>query len=109
LAINPHHVGTLNNKGLAVDHLGDHTGAIEYYDKVLAIDPHNVIALTNKGWAFDGLGNYTGAIEYYDKVLAIDPHNVGTLNGSIGERWFQARKEFEHLTQINQLHLWTRH
>jgi tetratricopeptide (TPR) repeat protein len=32
----------LTNKGWAFDGLGNYTGAIEYYDKVLAIDPHNV-------------------------------------------------------------------
>jgi tetratricopeptide (TPR) repeat protein len=42
LAINPHNVIALNNKGFAPDKLGNHTGAIEYYDKALAIDPHSV-------------------------------------------------------------------
>ena len=49
----------LNNKGLALDGLGNHTGAIEYYDKALAIDPKNVLALNYKGLALSELGNYT--------------------------------------------------
>jgi Flp pilus assembly protein TadD len=51
LAIDPHHVRALNGKGAALDNLGNHTGAIEYYDKILAIDPHNVRVLYNKGVA----------------------------------------------------------
>ena len=35
----------LYNKGVVLDNLGNHTGAIVYYDKALAIDPHDVSAL----------------------------------------------------------------
>ncbi len=38
----------LVHKGIALDILGNHTGAIAYYDKALAIDPKNVAALTSK-------------------------------------------------------------
>ena len=78
-AIDPHDVNALTNKGAALNGLGNHTGAIVYYDKALAIDPHNVLALNNKGVVLDNLGNHTGAIQYYDKALAIDPHNVLAL------------------------------
>jgi tetratricopeptide (TPR) repeat protein len=54
--MDPHNVYALYNKGLALDNLGNHTGAIEYYDKALAIDPHDVNALANKGNALDKLG-----------------------------------------------------
>jgi Flp pilus assembly protein TadD len=37
LAIDPRNVDALNNKGVALDNLGNHTGAIVYFDKVLAI------------------------------------------------------------------------
>ena len=49
--------------------LGNYTGAIEYYNKILDINPNDIDALNNKGAALYGLDNYTGAIEYYDKVL----------------------------------------
>jgi lipoprotein NlpI len=61
---------TLFGKGLSLDKLGNHTGAI---------DPHDVDALNYKGVALKSLGNYTGAILYYDKILAIDPKNETTL------------------------------
>ena len=59
--------------------IGNYTGAIEYFDKVLAIDPNDVDALNSKGVALDSLGNYTEAIEYFDKVLAIDPNDVDAI------------------------------
>ena len=49
----------LVDKGIALDSLGNYTGAIAYYDKVLAIDPKDVDALTSKGVALSKLGNYT--------------------------------------------------
>jgi tetratricopeptide (TPR) repeat protein len=78
LAIDPHDVDALNNKGTDLDDLGNYPEAILYYDKALAIDPQYVYALNNKGKALDDLGNYTGAIVYYShghqtrtEVLAI--------------------------------------
>ena len=52
-------VNALVDKGLALDDLGNYTGVIAYFDKVLAIDPKNVFALTFKGLALSILGNYT--------------------------------------------------
>ena len=72
-------VSALINKGLALDNLGNHIQAIQYYDKALAIDPNDVDALYNKGNALDSLGNHTQAISYYDKVLDIDPNDVDAL------------------------------
>jgi tetratricopeptide (TPR) repeat protein len=46
-------INTLINKALALGRLGDHTQAIQYFDKVLAIDPRYVAALGNKGLALD--------------------------------------------------------
>jgi tetratricopeptide (TPR) repeat protein len=66
-------------KGIALDKLGNDTGAILYFDKALAIDPHYVNALTSKGLALDKLGNYTGAIQYFDKALSINPKDEGAL------------------------------
>jgi len=72
-------VTSLLKKGLALDKSGNHTEAIEYYNKVLAIDPNDVATLDAKGVSLDYLGNYTGAIEYYDRALAIDPNDVYAL------------------------------
>jgi Flp pilus assembly protein TadD len=60
----------LTDKGLSLDALGNHTGAIGYYDMALALDPNDVYALADKGNALNSLGNYTQAIQFYDKALA---------------------------------------
>jgi len=73
-------VNALVDKGAFLNDLGNHTGAIQYYDKALAVDPKYVNALDNKGVALDGLANYTEAIQYYDKALAVDPNNAAALN-----------------------------
>jgi tetratricopeptide (TPR) repeat protein len=39
LVIDLHDVDGLNNKGVALNSLGNYTDAIRYYDKTLAIDP----------------------------------------------------------------------
>jgi tetratricopeptide (TPR) repeat protein len=79
LTINPKYEDALYNKGYDLATLGNHTGAIEYFDKALAIDPHDIDALNNKGAALNSLGNYTGAIEFYNKTLTIDPNNTFAL------------------------------
>ena len=56
-------VNVLIEKGVALDNLGNYTGAIQYYDKALAIDPKDVNALDNKGVSLGSLRNYTGAIQ----------------------------------------------
>ena len=58
LAIDPKYYLALNNKGWALDGLGNHTGGILYFDKALAIDPKYKDALSNKGDALNGLGKY---------------------------------------------------
>ena len=63
-------VRALTDKGVSLGNLGNHAGAIEYYDKALAINPKYVRALYNKGYDLAASGNHTGAIEFYDKVLA---------------------------------------
>jgi hypothetical protein len=80
LAIEPNDVHALNYKGAALKSLGNYTGAILYYDKVLAIEPNDENTLFNKGLALYNLGKSTEAILYYDKALAIDPHDVDALN-----------------------------
>ncbi len=47
---------SLTDKGVALRELGNHTGAIQHFDKVLAVDPNETDALYNKGFALDSLG-----------------------------------------------------
>jgi tetratricopeptide (TPR) repeat protein len=80
LAIDQREETILSNIGIVLDNLGNHTGAIRYYDKALVIDPKYALALIDKGIALYRLGNHTEAIELYDKALAIQPNNTYALN-----------------------------
>ena len=71
LAIEPKYVNALYNKAFVLDSLGNHTGAIQYYDKVLGIQPRNVDALNNKGNSLGKLGKYVEATKYYQKAIKI--------------------------------------
>jgi tetratricopeptide (TPR) repeat protein len=48
-------IAALTNKSNALDRLGNHRQAIQYFDKVFAIDHRNIIALINKGLALVSL------------------------------------------------------
>jgi tetratricopeptide (TPR) repeat protein len=74
---------TLYNKGLALYHLGNYTGAIEYFDRALVVDPNDKDALYYKGEVLLALGNYTGAMLYYDRVLAINPSDKHALTNNL--------------------------
>jgi tetratricopeptide (TPR) repeat protein len=70
-----------NNKGAALNILGNYAQAVGYFDKALAINPNFTLALTNKGNSLDGLGRHKEAIALYDKALAINPNFQDALMG----------------------------
>jgi tetratricopeptide (TPR) repeat protein len=74
LAVDPNHVGALNNKGNTLYSLERYNEAIVYYNKSLAIDPNDFDALYNIGLSLSRLEKYNEAITYFDKALAIDPN-----------------------------------
>jgi tetratricopeptide (TPR) repeat protein len=69
----------LGNKGRVLSNIGNYTGAIEYYDKVLNINPNDLFALVDMGMVHQTLNNYTEAIKYYDRALVMEPNDVYTL------------------------------
>jgi tetratricopeptide (TPR) repeat protein len=69
LSIDPKNVLAIIGKGYALDHSGDHTKAVTYYDKAISIDPRYIVDLTHKGNFLIGLRNYKLAIMYFDKGM----------------------------------------
>jgi lipoprotein NlpI len=58
LTVDPRDERIFSNIAIVLDSLGNHSGAIESFDKALAIDPNYVLALVDKGVALNHLGNY---------------------------------------------------
>ncbi len=70
---------TLNNIGLALQELGEHKKALEYYEQALAIDkavygehhPKIATRLNNIGSAFYALGDFKQAKGYFQQAYEI--------------------------------------
>ena len=76
------------NHTQAIQYYDKATQAIQYYDKALDIDPNYKEALSGKGNALDGIGStfnnqakYTQSIQYYNKALAINSTDSSALFG----------------------------
>jgi tetratricopeptide (TPR) repeat protein len=89
--MDPKDEAALTCKGVVLDDLGNHTGAIQYFDKVLAIQPNDNYVLDLTGMTLNKLGNYTGAIQYFDKALAMDPKDEVAL--------YNKNNSFDHLVE----------
>ena len=59
--------------------LGNHTAALDLFDKVLSIYPNSTDAYVNKGATFRVLGKDEDALTSLDKALAIDANNTSAL------------------------------
>jgi tetratricopeptide (TPR) repeat protein len=72
------YVNIWNEKGVALDELGNHEDAIKAYDRALKLDANDVDALFNKGETLGILGKHEEAIKYFNIVLKIDPDDAET-------------------------------
>src|SRR5690606_5290429 len=80
LIAEPNNTEALHGKGLTIDNFGNHTEAVDIYDKILEIEPDNMDALASKGVVLYNTGNKEEAIKNFEKVL--------TLNYSSSNRSF---------------------
>jgi tetratricopeptide (TPR) repeat protein len=102
--LQPNDPDLLINKGNALYHTTNYSGAIKYYDKALAAfadagsgpnqssitDNSTISVKINKAGALFHLGNYSGAIKYYDKALSAAPNNIAAQKGKmLSERAIQ--------------------
>src|SRR5256712_6600749 len=62
-----------NNRGVALDGLGQHEDAIDAYTRAMQRSPTYEIAAYNLGNAFAQLGQFEEAVVAYDRALAIKP------------------------------------
>lgn len=82
LAINASDTGALSQKAITLSELlGNHTGALYYYEKIQEITNDEYRGLSGIGTALAGLGNYSGALYYYDKALDVNPYDPSAKDG----------------------------
>src|SRR5438445_4440992 len=62
-----------NNRGVALDGLGQHEDAIDAYTRAMQRSPTYEIAAYNLGNAFAQLGQFEEAVVAYERALAINP------------------------------------
>ena len=95
-----------NNKGIALENLGQYEEAIKAYDKALLVEPEFSFVWNNKGRILHELGQYEEAIKAFDKALLIDPeysnawNNKGIALGVLG-RYEEAIKAFDKTLLID--------
>ena len=66
---NPNHIGSLNNKGYALNKLKDYDGAIQCYDSVLKLDSGDLSVLVNKISSLRKKGEFIEALNYCNNIL----------------------------------------
>jgi tetratricopeptide (TPR) repeat protein len=65
-----------NNRGIALDDMGQREGAIADYEMAIALDPRNYFAYNNRGVSYGKDGLYHISIEYFLKSIAINPRHA---------------------------------
>ena len=71
---NPNHIGSLNNKGYALNKLKDYDGAIQCYDFALKLDPEDLSVIVNKISSLRKKGELIGALNYCNNILKNNPN-----------------------------------
>ncbi|MDH5506490.1 MAG: tetratricopeptide repeat protein [Anaerolineae bacterium] len=74
------HYGLSNNRGLAYAKQGDHTLAIQDYDRAIQLNPEYAAAYNNRGNAKGALGDSAAAIQDYDQAIRLDPEDAAAYN-----------------------------
>lgn len=80
LKLDPDHVGTITNRGIAKDRLTDYKGAIADFTKAIALDPTYIVAYTSRGLSKYNLKDYKGALADYDKAIELSPKDAKSYN-----------------------------
>lgn len=76
LQINPNHLASYINLGVALQKLNRFDEALASYDKAIGLDPNNAETYMNRGVALEVLNRLEEAIASYDKAISIKPNNA---------------------------------
>lgn len=78
LKLNPNQPEALNNRGYALQNLGQHEEALACYDQALKLNPSYAGACYNRGNVLQDMGRYDDAVVSYRQALTIRPAHVDT-------------------------------
>ena len=79
LAASPDNVQVLIQLGNDYSDAGNHTKAVETYQRALQIDPRNADVLTDMGVSYRKLGKPEDAVASFQRALEIDPNHAISL------------------------------
>lgn len=71
--------GELNGMGYEMMHLGDGTGAVRIFSRIVEANPEAWSIYDSLGEAYMWLGNYEKALENYQKSLELNPENTSAI------------------------------
>jgi tetratricopeptide (TPR) repeat protein len=80
LAIRPHDVEALCNRGIVLKEMKRFDAALASFDRTLAIQPVDVDALYNRGVILYELKHFEAALSSFARILAIRPDHADALN-----------------------------
>ncbi len=86
LEINPYHVESLNNRGLAYKNKQDYNAALSDFAKAIDITPNDHEIYLNKGNVYHDMNRFDSALNCYEHALSIKSdyakahHNIGLLH-----------------------------
>jgi len=101
-------VSDLLFNGMAKSQLGDRSGAIGDFNKVIEIDPNNSYAYINRGIEKYWLGDYSSSLRDFDKAIKLNPEFElgldirGLVKGALGD-FAGAIKDFNRLIEIDPM------
>ena len=75
LTIEPDHVESMTNLGMAFAALGQHDRAVMCYQNVVRLDPDHLNAYINLGVSLSACERYDEALRYLRKALELNPDN----------------------------------
>ena len=83
----PTHVEAYYNRGVAYGELGNHSQAIEDFDRVIGIDPEDGRAYFNRAVAYGELGDRSRAIEDLKTAARLNNEDAKDFLRTEGIRW----------------------
>lgn len=89
------------NYALAFTQSGEHTRAVELYNKSLQLNPNNFYSLNNKGYTLNMIGQYIEAITDFDKALEVNSNFAYAYNNR-GLAKLMLGNEEQGLADINK-------